>query len=81
MQRRENGGDFARVGEFLYAQGGPLSGASYTWTDTGIDGGPFVYRLEAVDFDQSVEFFAPTRIENDTAPSNGHVIYLPVTAR
>lgn len=76
VQRRAADGDFARVGDFLYAQGSPLSGASYTWTDTDLANGPYHYRLEAVDFDQSIEFFEPTSVE-ETRPNAGFSVYLP----
>ncbi len=76
VQRRAADGDFARIGDFVYAQGGPLSGASYTWADTDLDGGPYHYRLEAVDFDQSIEFFEPTSVE-ETRPNAGFSVYLP----
>jgi hypothetical protein len=76
VQRRPADGDFARIGDFVYAQGGPLSGASYTWTDTNLANGPYHYRLEAVDFDQSIEFFEPTSVE-ETRPNAGFSVYLP----
>ncbi|MBI1295548.1 hypothetical protein GC175_11390 [bacterium] len=76
VQRRTDEGHFARVGDFLYALGGPVSGASYTWSDTDLDGGLYHYRLEAVDFDQSTEFFEPTRVE-ETMPNAEFSVYLP----
>jgi hypothetical protein len=80
VQRRAADGDFARVGDFLYAQGGPLSGASYTWTDTDLGSGPYQYRLEAVDFDQSTEFFEPTSTV-ESVPNATFNLYLPFSLK
>ncbi len=56
----EQNGVFERVSEFIPAQGDSLTGAVYQYTDGGLTNGmTYYYQLEAIDNDQSVEFFGP----------------------
>ncbi|GAB4530487.1 MAG: hypothetical protein Fur0018_17810 [Anaerolineales bacterium] len=61
-------GLFLRVSDFIPAQGDSLTGATYQFTDTGLSNGvTYYYQLEAIDYDQSVEFFGPI----DATPTGG----------
>ncbi len=61
IRRSESaGGEFARVSDFIPAEGDSLTGATYEYVDEGLTGGmTYYYQLEAIDYDQSVEFFGP----------------------
>lgn len=53
-------GEFARVSDFIPAEGDGLTGATYEYVDEGLTNGmTYFYQLEAIDYDQSVEFFGP----------------------
>ncbi len=53
-------GVFNRVSDFIPAEGDSLTGATYEYVDDGLTGGTtYYYQLEAIDYDQSVEFFGP----------------------
>ncbi|RLT42669.1 MAG: hypothetical protein DWI57_05350, partial [Chloroflexi bacterium] len=52
---------FEKVSPFIIATGGSVTGASYRFVDDNAhDPGSYTYRLQAVDLDNSSEFFAPT---------------------
>ncbi len=56
----EEDGLYTRVSDFIPAQGDSLTGATYEYVDSGLNGGTtYYYKLEAIDSDQTVEFFGP----------------------
>ncbi len=56
-------GEFARISDFIPAEGDGLTGATYEYLDEGLTNGmTYFYQLEAIDYDQSVEFFGPISV-------------------
>lgn len=56
----QENGTYQRVSAFISSTGDGLTGASYTYTDSGLANGTrYYYKLEAVNSDQSTELYGP----------------------
>lgn len=74
-------GDFQRISPLIVAKGGPVSGASYEYLDNRTLSGLQSYRLEAVDLDNSSEFFDAIVQAQSSTPTGSIKLFLPMTVR
>lgn len=76
-------GHFEKVSPLIVATGGPVTGASYRFVDDSVDTpGSYAYRLQAIDLDNSSEFFAPTALALVIEPGVLTTrLFLPITNR
>lgn len=74
---------FEKISPFIVATGGPITGASYRFVDNSVDTpGSYAYRLQAIDLDNSSEFFAPIVLALVVEPGVPTTrLFLPITNR
>lgn len=74
----EPGDAFERIGPFIGAAGSPVVGADYRFLDGQNQTGNHIYRLEAVDLDNSSQFFLATASVSLAEPNAPNTrIFLP----